>query len=61
MQQFDDDAVGADLRVRPEYRGDVSEGVSKQAHPLFISDTVRQFVYAAISRIGDFKNPQFIP
>ena len=37
------------------------EGVSKQAHPLFISDTVRQFVYAAISRIGDFKNPQFIP
>lgn len=37
------------------------EGVSKQAHPLFISDTVRQFVYAAISRIGDFKNSQFIP
>ena len=39
----------------------VKEGVSKQAHPLFISDTVRQFVYAAISRIGDFKNPQCIP
>ena len=37
------------------------EGVSKQAHPLFISDTVRQFVYAAISRIGDFKSSQFIP
>ena len=39
----------------------VKEGVSKQAHPLFISDTVRQFVYAAISRIGDLKNSQFIP
>lgn len=39
----------------------INEGVSKQAHPLFISDTVRQFVYAAISRIGDFKNSQFIP
>ena len=61
MKRFDDDAVGADLRVRPNAEVDVSEGVSKQAHPLFISDTVRQFVYAAISRIGDFKNPQCIP
>ena len=38
-----------------------NEGVSKQAHPLFIPDIVRRFVYAAISRIGDFKNSQFIP
>ena len=37
------------------------EGVSKQAHPLFISDTIQQLVYATISRIGDFKNFQFIP